>query len=526
MTNNIQLLIPMSGQGTRYAKAGYKMPKPLIPVNGTPMIERLLQKIPIDWPCTFVLAENHKTTDLEATLKKLRPQSLIMYVPANSEGPSLAIQSALPKLDQKMPVLVSYCDYGVKWDPWDFAEFVKNSNCDACVVSYRGFHAHYIGPMKYAYSRLEGERVVQVKEKGSFTELRENEYASNGAYYFKSVDDLKAALEFQKKNDIKMNGEFYTSLTVEALLQLKPTAQCRVYEVDAFYQWGTPEDLKIFEYWEMTFKNLNKFGEAIKNCQTRQLLMPMAGLGSRISQILSQPKPLVLLDGRPMYRRAADSFPRAHKTVFVTLSAIADHMVTTSAEAVVVLEETPSGQALTTELGLSKLDEAQDVIVTSCDHTVVLDPHRWQKFIAHPDCDAAIFTVKGFPGTVRTPASFSYVKADKDLIVEEIGVKKPFTEHPEEESLLVGSFWFKDAKILQEAIDSLKSRNVRVNGELYLDSVFNLMIERGMKVREIALEGYINWGDANSLKEALYWYEIFMGHKMQPRLPYPGYMGK
>ncbi|MBY0316686.1 MAG: NTP transferase domain-containing protein, partial [Bdellovibrionales bacterium] len=280
------------------------MPKPLIPVNGIPMIERLLQKFPTEWPCTFVLAENHNPTELEVTLLRLRPQSKIIYVPANSEGPSRAIQAAIESLDHELPVLISYCDYGLKWDPWDFADYVKNTDCDSCVVSYRGFHAHYIGPQMYAYSRLKGERVVQVKEKGSFTEQRENEYASNGAYYFKKVSDLKSALEYQKKNDIKMNNEFYTSLTIEALLQMKPESQCRVYEVDAFYQWGTPEDLKIFEYWEKTFKNLNKWGEAIKEIQIRQILMPMAGLGSRISQILSQPKPVVKLDGQPMYRRA------------------------------------------------------------------------------------------------------------------------------------------------------------------------------------------------------------------------------
>ncbi|MBY0315677.1 MAG: NTP transferase domain-containing protein, partial [Bdellovibrionales bacterium] len=273
-------------------------------------------------------------------------------------------------------------------------------------------------------------------------------------------------------------------------------------------------------------KNLNKWGEAIKVIQIRQILMPMAGLGSRISQILSQPKPVVKLDGQPIYRRALDSFPQAQRTVFITLPQIADQMVTTSTEAVVVVQETPPGQALTTELGIDKLDGTQDVIVTACDHTVVLDPARWQNFMTKPDCDAAIFTVKGFPGTVRTPTSFSYVSSDEDLIVRQIGVKKPFTAKPEEEALLVGSFWFKSAQLLQKAIDLVKARNVRVNGELYLDSVFALMIEQGMIVKEIPLEGYINWGDANSLKEAIYWYEIFMGHKMHPRQPYPGYLVK
>jgi len=183
-SRDIQILIPMSGQGTRYQAAGYKEPKPMIPVNGRPMIQRLLEKFPQEWSCFFVLAENHKNTGLEELLRELRPLAKIIYVPRHSEGPLVAIEQALPFLDSKKSTLISYCDYGMKWDPWDFKEFVHSTECDACVISYRGFHAHYLSPVTYAYSRLEGEKVKQVKEKGSFTENREREFASSGAYFF------------------------------------------------------------------------------------------------------------------------------------------------------------------------------------------------------------------------------------------------------------------------------------------------------------------------------------------------------
>ena len=66
----IQLLIPMSGQGNRYRQAGYQEPKPLIPVNGVPMISRLLENFPQSWPSVFVMAENHKNTELPPLLAK------------------------------------------------------------------------------------------------------------------------------------------------------------------------------------------------------------------------------------------------------------------------------------------------------------------------------------------------------------------------------------------------------------------------------------------------------------------------
>lgn len=524
--SGLQVLIPMSGQGTRYQKAGYNQPKPMIPVNGRPMIERLLEKIPSEWPCVFVLAENHKSTGLKELLLQLRPQAKIIFVPKHSEGPAFAIENSLSQLDPQKGVLISYCDYGLKWDPWDFANFVQSTQCDTCLVSYRGFHAHYLSPVPYAYSRLEGELVRQVKEKGSFTDQRENEYASCGAYYFREVSALKKALEFQKKNNLKINGEYYTSLTAEALLQMSPDAQGRVYEIEAFYQWGTPQDLREFEYWEGVFQNLNR---TFLNSEIRctQILMPMAGLGSRIGEILKTAKPLVSLDGQPMYRRALDSFPRAERNVFVTVESIAEKIQIQPHERLISLSETPAGQALTTEIGLSEIEDGKDFIVTACDHSVVLNHSIWKSFLVQPDCEAAIFTVKGFPGTSRKPQSFSYVQSSSEEgayfpLVKGISVKRPMTETPGQEDLLVGSFWFKNKQVALEGIAELKARNLRVNGELYLDSIFALLIGKGLKVRKIPLDGYINWGDAESLKESLYWYEVFMGHKMKPRPSYPG----
>jgi hypothetical protein len=61
-----------------------------------------------------------------------------------------------------------------------------------------------------------------------------------------------------------------------------------------------------------------------------------------------------------------------------------------------------------------------------------------------------------------------------------------------------------------------------VNGELYLDSVFECLIESGQTVRMIPLDGYICWGDPDSLAEALYWEEFFTTRSISPRPRFPG----
>lgn len=500
----------MSGKGTRYQKAGYTDPKPLIAVNGIPMIERLLESFPKEWPVTFILAEDHKNTELPKLLENLRPEGKQFFTATQVKGPSHAVAEFSAQIDDRLPVLISYCDYGMKWNAKEFQKFVKTSNCDACVVSYLGFHAHYLSPVTYAYSRMQGERVVEIKEKGSFTENRENEFASCGAYYFKSLGLFNQAYEFQQKNNLQLNDEYYTSLTVEALLRLNPKSEVRIFEIERFYQWGTPADLQDYEYWEQTFAHRS---EEKPEQMPDQLLIPMAGLGSRLAELNKIPKPLVMSAGKSMYRRAVESLPKASKTVFVTREQIANKMKLEKFEQIIALDYIPAGQALTTELGVKALDQRKPVWVTACDHSFFFDEHQWKNLVKNLNPDAVVFTIKNFPGVYRKPMSFSYVKADEKNNFQGISVKKPISENPRQDHLLVGTFWFKSAEILQQGISSLKEENSAVNGELYLDGIFDHLLKLNLRIHIFELSGYINWGDIESFKEATYWYETFISEQ-------------
>ena len=96
--------------------------------------------------------------------------------------------------------------------------------------------------------------------------------------------------------------------------------------------------------------------------------------------------------------------------------------------------------------------------------------------------------------------------------VKHVSVKRQISDDPSLDLLLVGTFWFKDKNILKNGIKKLKTKDIRVNGELYLDSIFELMIQDGKTVRTIELDGYINWGDPDSFAESSYWYKVFIEH--------------
>ena len=51
--------------------------------------------------------------------------------------------------------------------------------------AYSGLHPHSIYGNDYAFLKVDGERIVDIKEKESFTDKKIDEFASTGSYYFK-----------------------------------------------------------------------------------------------------------------------------------------------------------------------------------------------------------------------------------------------------------------------------------------------------------------------------------------------------
>ena len=76
MTN---ILIPMAGLGSRFQKVGYKDPKPLIPINGKPMIEQVIDSLNLDGQWIFVVQQEHiDKYHIDKRLKEIRPNSIVV----------------------------------------------------------------------------------------------------------------------------------------------------------------------------------------------------------------------------------------------------------------------------------------------------------------------------------------------------------------------------------------------------------------------------------------------------------------
>jgi hypothetical protein len=72
-----------------------------------------------------------------------------------------------------------------------------------------------------------------------------------GTFTFRRSDDFRRALDRLITRDGRINGEFYIDSLINDAIALG--LQCRLFEVDSYLCWGTPNDLRTFEYWQSCF---------------------------------------------------------------------------------------------------------------------------------------------------------------------------------------------------------------------------------------------------------------------------------
>lgn len=263
LKEEMQILIPMTGYGSRFVEKGYKPLKPFIEVHGRPIIEWVVKMFEGDEHLIkFICRESHldKFNYFESELSRIAPKSEIVAIKNwEKKGPVLDTLKAVSMLNFTGPVLISYCDYYMHWDYEKFKFNLKESDCDGSIPCYTGFHPHLI-PKKNLYGSCKVDKdgyLIEIKEKHAWNKDKTKDLNSPGIFYFKDVLILeKYCKELIKLND-HINEEFYMSLPFNYLVRDGLKVWCPE-NVDYFCQWGTPEDLEDYLFWIRTLHSMKE----------------------------------------------------------------------------------------------------------------------------------------------------------------------------------------------------------------------------------------------------------------------------
>jgi len=231
----MNVLIPMAGAGSRFQQAGYTFPKPLIEVNGKPMIQLVVENLNIDATHIFIVQKEHyEKYNLNYLLNLVSPGCKIIQVDGMTEGAACTTLLAKELINNDDPLVFANSDQFLDWDSNEFMYSMEAEEVDGGMLTFTATHP------KWSFAKT--------NEDGFVTEVAEKKPISNvataGIYYWKHGKDYVKYAEQMIEKNIRFNNEFYVCPVFNQAIE--DGKKIKTFHFDGMWGIGTPEDLKTF----------------------------------------------------------------------------------------------------------------------------------------------------------------------------------------------------------------------------------------------------------------------------------------
>jgi HAD superfamily hydrolase (TIGR01509 family) len=233
--SRLNVLVPMAGAGSRFAQQGYTFPKPLIEVNGKPMIQVVVENLNIEAHYIFIVQQEHyEKYNLKYLLNLIAPGCDIVQVNGITEGAACSTLLAKDYINNDAPLVMSNSDQYVEWNSNECMYAFTADEIDGGILTFESTHP------KWSYAR--------VGDSGFVSEVAEKKVISNeatvGIYYWKKGSDYVKYAEDMIAKDIRVNNEFYVCPVFNQAIEAGK--KIKVKRINKMWGIGTPEDLDVF----------------------------------------------------------------------------------------------------------------------------------------------------------------------------------------------------------------------------------------------------------------------------------------
>lgn len=233
--NNLNIVIPMAGEGSRFTKAGYNFPKPLIEIKQKPMIQVVIESLGIKGNYIFLVRKEHlQKYNLKSFLNVLSPNCKIVTVDSLTEGAACTVLLTKKIINNKNPLIIANSDQFIEWNSSETMYNFVSKKVDGGILTFKAMHP------KWSYAKTD--------KNGNVCEVAEKKVISNnatvGVYYWKHGEDFVKYAEQMIKKDIRVNNEFYVCPVYNEAVKDKKII--KIKNIDSMWGLGTPEDLNYF----------------------------------------------------------------------------------------------------------------------------------------------------------------------------------------------------------------------------------------------------------------------------------------
>jgi dTDP-glucose pyrophosphorylase len=231
----MKIVVPMAGAGSRFETAGYTFPKPLIEVQGEPMIAKVVKNINLQGQYIFLVQKTHyEKYNLQGLLTLIAPNCKIVQIDGLTEGAACTVLKAKEYINNNEPLIIANSDQYIKWNSFETISSFNHKDADGGILSFTSVHP------KHSFAKVDSN--------GYVTEVAEKNPISNnatvGIYHWKQgIDFVRYAEQMISKN-IRTNNEFYICPVYNEAIQ--DGKKIKISSVDEMWGMGTPEELNNF----------------------------------------------------------------------------------------------------------------------------------------------------------------------------------------------------------------------------------------------------------------------------------------
>ncbi|MCW2994084.1 MAG: Beta-phosphoglucomutase or related phosphatase, superfamily [Conexibacter sp.] len=233
----VNVVIPAAGRGSRFAEAGYVHPKPLIDVEGRPMIELVLRDLrSVGRPIVLLQEEHIARYRADAVIRHVAAAAEVVPVSGVTEGAACTVLLAEQYIDSPSELVLANSDQVVDADVAAFVALMREQDADGGIMTFRATES------KWSFAKVGEDGIVtEVAEKRPISDQ-----ATVGIYWFRHGAAFVRCAKRMIASDTRVNGEFYVCPVFNELIA--EGGIVRTYEIErsAMHGIGTPEDLQAF----------------------------------------------------------------------------------------------------------------------------------------------------------------------------------------------------------------------------------------------------------------------------------------
>lgn len=238
----MNIVVLLAGSSAGFKEAGFAFPKPLVEINGRPLVQHVLESLaPLSTAgarlIVLVRHEDNLRFHIGSVVKLLAPNAEVREVRGDTSGAACTALLAVDLIDTSDPLVIVNGDQLVSADLAGIVRDFQKRQLDGGIIVFPDVHPRW-SFVKCGADDL----VIETAEKRPISNL-----ATAGFYWFKSGSDFVAAAEQMILKNAAVNGLFYVCPVYnELILQNRRIGVARIAK-SAYVSLATPQNVQTYE---------------------------------------------------------------------------------------------------------------------------------------------------------------------------------------------------------------------------------------------------------------------------------------